>query len=109
MKTESLKRGIPQAQLRLIVRLDGTTANSIPLRRMILALGMYLFSAEGNEAFASGRPFNSDRARCSFPLSKGYQVGFHRFCDPTRFDTGHPAGFAETLDLYFGHTVYLNS
>jgi hypothetical protein len=76
---------------------------------MILALDMYLFGAEGNEAFASGRPFNRDRARFGFPLSTGGQVGFHHFCNAARFDTGHPAGFAETLDLYFGHTVYLNS
>jgi len=76
---------------------------------MILALGMYLSCAEADEAFATGRPFSRDRARCSFSSPTGYQVGFHRFCDSARFDTGHPAGFAEALDLYFAHTVYLSS
>jgi hypothetical protein len=76
---------------------------------MTVALGMYLSCAEADKAFATGRPFNRDRARYSFSLSTGYQVGLHRFCDSARFDTGHPAGFAEALDLYFGHTVYLNS
>jgi hypothetical protein len=109
MKTESLKRGIPWAQLRLIVRLAGTTSTSLPLRRITVAPGMYLSCAEADQAFASGRLLSGDRGWSSFRRSTGSQVGFHRFCDGTRFNAGHPAGFAETLDLHLGHTVHLKS